>query len=198
LRSDRILLVLVLSLGAITDVLSLFLALRRLNNLWLLNIYNLTEFVLLAVLFAFWQRTKLGRMVVYLSAILYALFWVIAKSTFEPLEAPLEFTRTISSIVFAFLSVLAMFSLLNERSGILYKDMRMWTVTGILIYFSGNITIFVLLGVISRFATGPAIDVWMIQWILNIIMNICFTIAFLCRHPQVHFGGSSLSVRPPL
>jgi hypothetical protein len=113
LRNDRILLIVILCLGSITEVLSLYLAIRHFNNLWLLNFYNLVEFVLLAALFSTWQRGRTKKMAVYTCILLYTAFWIIAKATFEPFAAPLEFTRTGSSIVFGILSVLTLFGLLN-------------------------------------------------------------------------------------
>jgi len=63
--------------------------------------------------------------------------------------------------------------------------MRFWVASGALLYFAGNIMLFLLSGRIAILAINDAMTVYSIHWIIDSVANVFFAGAFLCMDRQV-------------
>ncbi len=180
------------SLGATTEFVTFFMAIRHMQNLWVLHVYNLIEFAVLSMLVAPWQKGRTFAKLLRWSILAYSGFWLISKFTFEPLSGQAEFTKAVTSAVMIAAAVGAVFAIRSAGASPLSRNFRVWAVAGVIVYFAGNMTLFLLLNVLTNFHVQEAIGVWVLHWSLTIATNICFALAFLCPVQHLSSGGSSL------
>lgn len=191
-KSEAIIVFVFVGVGAVTELITLFMAFRNLNNLWVLHIYHLIEYVLLALLFSRWQSVPWLRFLIKLSIPFYALFWLISKWTFEGWTGPATYTHTLSAAIFTILTTVALIQLIRSDHGgkgsehhvPVYQSMHFWVFAGVLLYFTGNVTLFLLIDTVTQFQFLNAVTVWTLHWVLSIVVNVCFMVSFLCLRRQ--------------
>ena len=181
-------------IGFVTELVTLYMALKKMNNLWVLHSYNLIEYTLLAIIFSGWRSEKSIKLLIRLSIPLYALFWLLSKWWLENWSSPAVYTHTLSAVVFTFLSAFALIGLLRNRldenaidtrgETPMYMNEQFWFSVGVLLYFTGNVTLFLLVDTVTGFSFLDASNVWSFHWALSSIVNICFMITFLCPRQQ--------------
>jgi hypothetical protein len=162
-------------------------AFKRINNHWILHIYDLLEYVILIVLFAGWQkeagRTLLRRFL-YVSIGLYTVLWIVAKFEFESFKLFDQYTHTISALVLVAISLFTLIdltrneSLSANREVPLYQTFKFWILVAILLFFSGNTFLFGMGLFIGALKFNDAVAVWTIHWWLNITANIMYGVGF--------------------
>ena len=174
-------------LGFVVEISTFLLAQRKINNLWILHIYALIEYIILILVFASWQKERpLLRRLLYGSIWIYTLFWILSKYQLERFESIDQYTHSVSALVFVALSVLTLLDQVRTEESFvpstvpLYGTFRFWVTVGVLIFFSGNTLLFGLGNVIGALAFKDAVAVWTFHWWLNITANICYAIGFLC------------------
>lgn len=155
----------------LVDVSSLYLALNRINNIWLFHLFTPLEYGILVMVFSYWQKEPLLRLVLRLSIPLFVLICLVNKLFLENLVSFDNFTVSLESSALIMISVFTLFSLYRDNSGLISKDPRFWITVAVLIYFAGNL---------PTFAFANIIALWSIHSILNITSNILFSGGFLC------------------
>ena len=77
-----------LSLGFITDFLSLLHILNARYLPYLAHFYVVSEFILVMMIITLWQTSKKMMIAINSIIIAYVIFWIIAKLFFEPINRP--------------------------------------------------------------------------------------------------------------
>lgn len=153
------------------------------NNLPLYHLYIVVEFVLITRVFSLGfdgllEKKKWMRLVGGFTglAILNSLF-------LQPLDTMPNNTRTLESLLLLGFSLRYFFLVMKElKVFYLEKTFMFWVSSAILIFFSGNLLLFIT----STYLLDPLVvpdstyyEVWAIHGILNLLLYIIYTIA-LC------------------
>ena len=142
------------------------------NNLWLVHLFTLVEFVTLSYFFYnFIERPKW--LVRYFGEIIaLGSLLIVANSIFwEPLNAINSFSETGENFVLIVFCILSLFHLL-ESPNPSYRFTYNWIIYGILIYLSGSILIFLF----SRYfmVSTDQTSTHLLIWVLNALLNLVF------------------------
>ena len=160
-----------LILLGLVDVFGLYLAFNRINNIWLFHLFTPLEYGFLVMVFSYWQKKSLLRLVLRLSIPLFALICLVNKLFLENLVTFDSFTASLEGSALIMISVYTLFNLYRGNSGPISKDPRFWITVAVLIYFAGSL---------PTFAFANIIALWSIHNILNVSSNVLFTGGFLC------------------
>ncbi len=168
----------------IEEIVSLFLASNGIHNLWVSQAYDVFEYICLILMFSEWLKRSVFRSWLRWTIPVYALFWICAKLTFEPLEAATQYTHSVSAVVVSMLAAFLLVELVREDHPSLTADMRFWISVAVLTYFCGNVFLFIYFDKFAGLQLQAALSVWTLHWGLGIVTNILFTIAFLCNRTR--------------
>jgi len=175
------LLFLYVTFGGFVEYVTWIMGTFRINNLWVLNLYDLVQYILLMLIFSEWFGPVPGRRLRY-SIVPYSLLWILVRFNFQKMEEPDVFTMSVSSLVILAAAVWGLRSLFMQHERPLRLSPRFWIATGLLVYFCGSIMFFVLGSRISRLTLSDALMVYSIHWGVNASVNVLYSIAFWVEH----------------
>ena len=176
------LLLLFLGIVVINNIILIYWAYLKINNIWLFHFYTLLEYSFLAYILSSWQKTPMFRYGIRWSIGAFAIFWIIAKFTFEPVVSYDAFTATISRFLLIGFASLSLYELSKSTREKFYLESRFWISGAILIYSAGSILWLALSNVINSWPESQMMAAWTIHWILDILTNILYLGGFLCPY----------------
>lgn len=153
------------------------------NNLWILHVFTVVEFAILTLIYKR-QLSSLFRERVFYGAIWAFLGMAILNTLYlEPLTAFNSNVRGVESLILICWALSYFYLILKELNiEHLESTPLFWISVSILIYFSGNLIVFVLSNyVLPHYELSMA--TWGMHAILNIVHHIIFAIA-LWVNPQ--------------
>jgi hypothetical protein len=178
--------------SGIINCIAIVLARNGINNLPLLHLYTVAEFALLTVFYRQVFAPPAKRLLYPYGAIVFAVFCVINAIFFQSLFSYNTFPRTIESLLLIIMALLFFYKMLSaEQEGAWYKNMFTWFNIGLLLYFSGSLSLFLLSDVLLRNKQLNEIA-WIIHASLVLVMYILFAGGFLsCKRIRTHYPGES-------
>jgi len=186
LAKEKLIFFLFTTIALITELVTLRMALSGIQNLWVLQLYNLIELILMLVVFSAWQKRRALRVAYWLMGSLFIIFWIAAKWTgLEKFDEPTLYTHTVSSTILVVIATMTLLDLIRSEEVELLRDMRFWVASGALLYFAGNIMLFLLSGRIAILGINDAMTVYSIHWSIDSVANVLYAGAFLCMDRQV-------------
>lgn len=149
----------------------------RINN-YAGDLYRLTEFTLLLILYYKILGNPRMFKTYLILGLLYILFFV-SNLLFLQQEKINSYTNTISALIFIVLAVGFFYKLMQDLPALqIYQLPMFWINVAILVYFSGNLFLFIL----SHYLVAIMKDNLMVYWSfhngLSILKNILFTVGF--------------------
>ncbi len=146
------------------------------QSAWIVHVYTIIEYVIIASIFANWQTDMAIAKFVRVSILVYILIFVIAKAAgLENFSADTinYVTRPLAVFllsVFAFLSLQALWSHTPEN---LTSDYRFWMLLAMVLYYSTSLVIFAFTFAKDRDLLLALVK---IHAVVNILHNLLFTI----------------------
>ena len=173
-----------LAINCLSNIVSIGLAMMKLNNLWLLHVFTPIQFALFIWIFSQWQKPPVKHF--FLSAIpAFTLVWLLAMLFFENISRFNSLTRPLEALVLIGVSGFTLYQLQQESIGILFRKPSFWIASGTLIYFSGMIILYTLSNSLLEVSIETLRTVWLtIQPTVNISANLLFAAGFLCLRPR--------------
>lgn len=166
-----------LLLSLLTDVVTLQLAINSINNLSLLYVFTVLEFLLFSTIYYKIYRSLRLKRVIIIVAIVFlgvVVFNLYEQGIASYATAP----RTIESIIFTTYSIIYFYQIV--RGSFAYKvekDSMFWFNGGILVYFAGSLLFFSLSSYILEHASiDMQRNLFTTPAILNIVQKLLFTI----------------------
>lgn len=150
------------------------------HNQFLLNYYQLVEFIFVMYLFFYRAETGLFKEGIQYITMLYILTWVIYKFYFENPDKFSEVIAPLSSFFFIIVSGYALVQLLQSSTIIISKTPMFWFSTGIFLYAAGTIIIFLFSNAILAMGIDYFNALWHVNWGFTLISNLCFSKGFWC------------------
>lgn len=165
----------------VTEVVTFWMATQHIHNLWVLQCYNVVEYGSLIILFAAWQHKIVIRKLEYWSIAVFLAMWTLFKiGGIEKFSDPAEYTHTVSSLFLVVAALVALSDLMKDNELVIFRDARFWISSSVLIYFAGNIVLFLYSAGITALRL-PALEPFgTLHWAIDIGCNTMYAIAFLC------------------
>ena len=175
-------LVLYLFLGSVFDNISMWFIQDARMDMGLWHIYIIIEYIFVMFIVFSWQESHKMKKLFQTLSLLYILFWLYAKLTFEPLNGSYSITSSISRVILALSAGYTLFIVIGNRVQALSSNNRFWVLLSFVLFYLGTLIPVALIGIIFHHGE-TAFPIGSINWALSIVTNILFTIGILC--PQI-------------
>ena len=153
-------------------------------TLGLHHIYYLVEYIFIMSIIIVWQQSVKMKRLFYALIILFILFWIIAKFTFEPLSGLYSVIASTSQVLLVIGAELTLFVIVENRMQPVISDYRFWVLLSFILYYAGTLLIVTSRGIFVQYSIETIFLIASIDWSLKIIFNILLTIGFLCPQTQ--------------
>lgn len=138
------------------------------NNLPLLHLYIIVEFALLGWMYHLYLYKLLGRYLIPLIIVAFCTFSIINSLFIQSIFTFNTYARAIENLLLILLSLAYFYKMLKElKVKYLEKDPMFWINSGILVYFSGNLFIFIFSNYIL-----PHKSLNMLFWSIHATLNL--------------------------
>jgi hypothetical protein len=149
-------------------------------NLGLMHAYVFIEFLFIMFLISFWQESKNVKKMFQVIYLLYILFWIFAKLSFEPFNGIYSLTTTVSQVILALAAGYTLFVVIGNSTQPLFNLQRFWILLSFVLYYTGTLMFYALQGILVHYSREDIFLVASINWSLKILFNILLAIGFLC------------------
>lgn len=161
--------------GSLSNLSLLLLSLQSINNMFLIHLYTLVSYLLIALLFSYWHKGRVARYMRFSIVLFFICCVTILGLGYEDLQHPNKYSQTIAGMLVA---IMSLFTLYTAFQGSInhpaYEDERFWVSFSIFISYSGNTFIYIAI------PTYITYDVWTILLIVEIFSNLLCFKGYLC------------------
>lgn len=166
-------------LAIVTESVSLYLARSVNNNMLLYHPYVVFELIIFSVLFRFLLAETIKGRVIYITAAVFTLLAILNGYYIQPLSKLPTNTRTLESLILLAYALAGFYKLFMEmKMKHIEKSFEFWVYSGVLIYFSGNLFLFILSNTILKNNPNLHRQVWIVlHSSFNIILYLSLAIA---------------------
>jgi hypothetical protein len=165
----------------VDSVVAIILADRSINNLWIWHIETIVGIVAIVMIYSFWIKQRLGRLVLYGCLIGFIAIWIISKIFFEPFSQMDGLTGSISNMIQIAFSSFILVEVIKDNDIDWTNDSRFWVTTGTIIYCAGNLFIFALFNKMLQISPERLINVLDWNLVLTTVMYLTYIRSFLCK-----------------
>ncbi len=172
-------LLLLLLYSSINTAVTSWLAIKGINNLLFINIFTLVELTLLGWVFhrVFESRGLKGFTMVAILAC--AAFSVINLFFIQGLSAINSYSLALGSMLLTVLALLFYYKIFREEKvQRLERYPLFWLSSGVLLYFAGNLFVFLFSSYVLSDSPNALYAEWSIHSVLYIMTNLIYTAAF--------------------
>jgi hypothetical protein len=174
-------LVLYLSISFIFELSLFLLGLLGVNNLWMVQVWTIIEYIFIVVLFSYWlKESKIRKMLIY-STIPFIIFYIIDVALLSEINKFNSYSRSVESLIFSGVAGYALYDLSKAHTGSLWQNFRFYLVLAVFLYFTGSLMIFALSNLLIEYTSNLAKLLFMIPMILNLISYFLFAGGILCQ-----------------
>lgn len=171
-----------LMLSVLTQAVSLLLWTKSINNLPLLHVFTVLEFILLFTYFSFQSRPILTRFWFYLILVLFLLFALLDALVLEDLQSFNIYTRSLEAFIFIGYSVHWFIRSLTIESKVTFSEQNAlkYMNAGFFIYFSGSLILFAFSNYINHLGRPLLMNIWTLHTLLLIVLYL-FILTGFCK-----------------
>jgi len=173
------LLLLLLTVSAVSILLQFLSGRHGRSNVWVSHFYSLIEYSLMIWVYSGWDNNSKRALLMQVSVIPFALFWIAAKIYLEKLTEPAVYTPTIARAILGCVSMGYIYYLNSIPKFKVVDSQRFWTTLATLTLCFGSITFFALR---TQILWLPTDELWIsisINWGVNILANCFYANSFL-------------------
>ena len=161
-----------LLISFITDTLLFSMSAAGINNKHILNIYSVTELILICWLYYLETNRRVLKRILLIVAFLYSIFSFSLIGIDDFVNEDL-FINSLEAAISIVISVVYFFELLSMKIQHLTDHYFFWINTAILLYFSGSLFVFLFIGVILDQTANTTIkNLWIIHNVFHILYNL--------------------------
>ena len=141
----------------------------------LFHLYTLVSFLLIVLLFSYWQQPRAARYMRLSIPIFFIIYILLSVLGYENFQTANKYSLSIQGIFIAFISLYTLYDTLRHHIDYpVHRDERFWVSFGVFINYAGNVLVY---AAIPIFIT-PAL--WLIHDMVVIIGSILYFGAYLC------------------
>jgi hypothetical protein len=150
------------------------------NNLPLLHIYTIVEFVLLAAYFISINKSKRILMSCYILIVVFPLLSIINVTFLQSKFQYNSYVRPLEALIFIFYSIIYFFNSVEEESSKQWGSNSLnWVNSGILLYFSSSLFLFVFSNIISlTLSKATKMIIWNFHDTVVIVLYVFIALGF--------------------
>ncbi len=154
--------------STMSNIASIALATRNVQNLFLFHIYALFTYSAMALVFSYWHKDKL-RQYIRLSIPVYLTFYLLLLIIgYEDINKQASLGLSVMSVLITIVSLYTLLFILQDSTISTHRDERFWVSIATLFIFSINAVIY------SGIRSEITIDIWIIHNIFNAIGYLCY------------------------
>ena len=86
----------------------------------------LIEFILIMTILSIWQNSKQTKKIFHVIILLYIIFWIIAKATFEPLNGLYTMIVGISQTIITVCAEITLYNVIGNRIQSIFNLNQFW------------------------------------------------------------------------
>jgi hypothetical protein len=153
----------------------------KLSNLPFYHIYILVEYLLLLQVFRLFFKGSIKERIWLLLAVGFTITWLVNVIFLEGWWAFPDYIHVLEILVLLVIISIWFGKMLMEK--VIKKPERtfeFWICAGLLIYFSGNLILFIFPKFILDEGKQTFYAIWRLNSVLNILLYIIYTVALLC------------------
>lgn len=160
-----------LLVALVTQILSFLLWYQKKNNLPILHVYTVLEFLILLTFYYRLLKGFLHRVIFIVLAIVFPLFSILNSIFIEHIFTFNSYSRSIEALIFIFLSVSWFVKAVSINPAYTgqYRAFH-YIVAGFLIYFSGSLLLFSFGGSIDKLSLPFRLNVWTLNTTLAVLL----------------------------
>ncbi len=177
-------LIALLIVGFLTDFAMLYILKGSRFAPWLVHFYVLVELETVMLIISSWQESRKAKTFLKIMAMLYLVFWLYAKATFESFDGSYYLTGSISNVILALSAGYTFFIVIGNRLQPLLNNYRFWIVLSFVVYYICTLLPIALQSVLFSHSAQLLDLAWSITWIATIISNLILAKGFLCPQTQ--------------
>ncbi len=178
-RRAALLLILYFGESLISESYATYLALHGIHNHHVLNFSNLFEYFVFVIYFRSCEEHNRWKKYYSLALVLFVLFWIYAKLTFEPLSSPAEYTHTLSVGILSFLALRSLVQILPNENIRLFGCYRFWVSLISLFYFFVSVVLNGYFNALTTMNIQQATKLWSVHWLISLSCKAIYSLAFL-------------------
>ncbi len=161
--------------GFLCNLFLLLLALQSINNIFLLHLYTIVSYSLIALIFSYWHGSKIAKYMRYSIVLFIIFYFTLLGLGYEELRLPNKYSQTMENMFVAFISLYTLLKVFQgTTNNPVSEDERFWVSLGIFINFPGSIFVCVAIRDTITFNT------WQIMSTLTILSYFLYLKGFLC------------------
>lgn len=171
-----------LMLSVLTQAVSLFLWKKSINNLPVLHVFTVLEFILLFAYYSFQSKPLLTRFWFYAILVLFLLFALLDAFVLENLQSFNIYSRSLEAFIFIGCSVHWFIRSLTIESKAIIPDQNAlkYMNAGFFIYFSGSLILFAFSNYINHLGRPLLMNIWTLHTLLLIVLYL-FILTGFCK-----------------
>jgi len=164
--------------SVLMEGMNILLVRSLINNFFLLHFYTVFEFIMINCFYVLFFRQFFNSLLLWLPAV---IFLIIAFLDYKAngLDHFDNFSTGVESILCSFFALAGFYFIMRKMvfANILNEPF-FWINSGILLYFGGNLVLFVFNSYIIKNAPDTHFNLWIIHSILNILNYTLISIGF--------------------
>jgi hypothetical protein len=161
--------------GALSNIALVLLAFIRGNNMVLLHFYTLVSFLLIVLLFSYWQQRRAARFMRLSIPIFFIIYILLSVLGYENFQTANKYSLSIQGVFIAFISLYTLYNTLRHHIDYpVYRDERFWVSFGVFFNHAGNVLVYAAIPIFITHA------LWQIHNVVVIVGNIFYFGAYLC------------------
>lgn len=166
-----------LFIACATEITSYILMKRGLNNLPLLHLYTLTEFILLYLFYDIYFAATFPKWPLRAIAISFVLFSLVNSLFIQSIYRFNTYARALEALLLIIFSLLCFYKISQSSQHTkIRRDPVTWINSGILIYFSGGFVLFILSNYILPMGHKLNTQIWAVHSFLSILLYVFISI----------------------
>lgn len=169
-----------LGVATLTELIVTLFFMYNLPNHWVIHVYTLAEYLLVAALLAAWQNNSEFGGIIRLSIPLYLLVYAVIKiSGWEDFSASTlnYLTRPIALILLNGFALYSLLTLSKKLSTSIYRDYRFWILAALAIYYTAAI---ILVAFMFLKDNNVLRFLMLLHSPVNILHNLLIIVGILC------------------
>lgn len=171
-----------LMLSVLTQAISLFLWKKSINNLPVLHVFTVLEFILLFAYYSFQSKPLLTRFWFYAILVLFLLFALLDAFVLENLHSFNIYSRSLEAFIFIGCTVHWFIRSLTIESKVIFREQNAlkYMNAGFFIYFSGSLILFAFSNYINHLGRPLLMNIWTLHTLLLIVLYL-FILTGFCK-----------------
>ena len=168
---------LILSLSV--SILSAYLSLHRIHNLWISNVFIPIQFTMLAYFFSL-HLSNIWKQIARLSIPAFILFVSIDFAFFESVSALTPYAKSIDYTLLTFVAALSLSAMYRQNLTQITSEPLFWIASAMIIYCASSAVLFSLSSTFLKISIETLKLAISLQAIIFVVSNLLLTGAFFC------------------